>query len=642
MHAWPHNAHADAPDWLRAAARASLPNYPEETNAVLLLDERVTTIKDNGEIKTVYRRAYKILRPEARSLATVVVYFDDETRLTFLKAWSIPAEGKDFEVKEKDAIETALSSGMLYQDTRYKLLRIPAAEPGNVVGYEYEQKRRPSILQDRWWFQDEIPVKRARFVLQLPSGWEFESNWFNHAPQQPQSMGENRWGWELEDIPAIEHEPSMPTWRVVAGWMAVTYFPRRVEPARGSHASWRDVGLWYAQLAAPRRQSSPDIRQKVADLTVSASTLLDKMKALAAFVQRDVRYVAIEIGIGGYQPHFAQDIFFNRYGDCKDKVTLFNTMLREIGVESHYVLVHTKRGAVVPNFPSALSFNHVIAGIRLPEDVSASNLYAVRNHEKLCRLLFFDPTDPSTPIGYLPPALQSGHGLLVTEGGGELLQLPLLMPATNRLIRSAKLILSPTGTLSGEVQEIRWGAEAVERRNQLLDALAAERIKVLEQFLGRFLGSFVLTGSQVDNLEKFDESLVLRYRFVANNYAKSAGSLLLFRPRVLGQKSIDLMEGKPRKHPVEFPVAGSESDIFEITLPTGYAVDELPPPVELDQGFAKYQSRVEVQGNVLRYTRNYQIRDVVIPVERLAELKEFFRKVAADERNSAVLKRSAQ
>src|SRR5439155_11321636 len=88
---------------------------------------------------------------------------DDETRLTELKAWCLPAAGKDYEVKQKDAIETSAFNESLYQDTRYLILKIPAADPGNIVGYEYEQRRRPSILQDTWQFQHDVPVRRARF-----------------------------------------------------------------------------------------------------------------------------------------------------------------------------------------------------------------------------------------------------------------------------------------------------------------------------------------------------------------------------------------------------------------------------------------------------------------------------------------------
>jgi len=144
----------------------------------------------------------------------------------------------------------------------------------------------------------------------------------------------------------------------------------------------------------------------------------------------------------------------------------------------------------------------------------------------------------------------------------------------------------------------------------------------------------------VENLESNEPTMILRYRFSARDYAKTAGDLLLVRPRVLGQKQLDLFGEKPRKYPVEFENASVESDIFEITVPAGYAVEEVPPPLEADCGAAAYRSKVEVTANVLRYDRQYTVKGVTVPTDRLDELKKFFRQIAADERNSAVLKRA--
>ena len=508
-----------------------------------------------------------------------------------------------------------------------------------MIGYEYEQRRRPSVLQDTWWFQDEIPVRRARFVLRLPKGWEFQSVWLNRSPQEPRAESENQSVWELEDIPAIEPEPAMPPWRAVAGRLAITYFPSGASAGK-RQASWRDVGQWYFQLAEGRRRSTPEIQQKVTQLTSALSSPLEKIQALATFVQKDIRYVAIEIGLGGYQPHAARDIFANRYGDCKDKATLLSTMLWGIGIESYYVLANSQRGVVAPKFASMLSFNHVILAIRLPKDVPTVSLNAVVNHPDLGPLLFFDPTDPLTPLAYLPPTLQANEGLLVKEDGGELLELPLVPPTLNRLFRAGKLELTLYGTVLADVQEIRWGAPAAVLRAQLLDAQQSDRQKVLEKFLGEFLGGFLLQGVQVENLEAFDKPVVLRYRFVAQNYAKLVGDLMLIRLRVLGQKGSDLLEKKARKYPVQFPTTTSESDIFDISLPSGFQVDELPPPVQVTCGSAEYKSKAEVTSGVLRYSRNYIIESVMVPTERLEELKNFYRQVAADERANAVLKRS--
>lgn len=636
---YPGTARAETPEWMRSAARLTHPQYPAETNAVMLLDEQITTVRENGEIRTTYRRAYKILRPEGRSVARVVVHFDGETKIAFLKAWAITAQGKEMEAKERDAVEVALYDD-LYSDTKEKVLEIPGADPGNVVGVEYEQRRRPTVLQDLWFFQDLLPVRLARFTLQLPPGWEFQPVWLNHPRQEGAAAGDNAWRWELQDLPPIEIQDSMPPWRAVAGWMAVSYFPKGGERGGKAVSTWRDVGKWYSDLSSGRRQTTPAIQAKAAALTASSQAMLDKMRSIAAYAQREIRYVSIQIGIGGYQPHMASDIFSNRYGDCKDKVTLLSTMLKEIGVNSYYMLVHTDRGMVTEQFPTPLTFNHVILAIALPPETLTGTLFALHDHPKLGKLLLFDPTDDVTPFGHLPPTLQANYGLLVTEEGGELTRLPLQPPSTNRLLRTGKLELSSAGTLSGEVTEVRWGALATSRRSAFISSEKTDRRKVLEDFLASFLTGFTLTAASVDNLEKYDENLVLSYRFVAERYAKSAGNMLLLRPRVLGQKSNSLLEGKERKYPVEFNNASHETDRFEITLPAGFKVEELPLPVEIDYGFAEYRSKVELKDNVLTYSRDYKIKDVMVGKDKLETLKKFYRQVAADERYNAVLQRS--
>ncbi len=627
-----------SPDWLRAAARSPLPKYADDVKAVVLWSEETHRVTQAGEIRTAFRRAYKILRPEGRGLARLRVDFDSETELTYLKGWTITLSGAEHEVKEKDAVESALVADVLYQDARFKVLVLPGADPGSVVGFEYEQKRRPWIREEIWDFQEEIPVRRARFILELASGWEYELYWMNYPARPPRAAGERRWVWELEDVPAVIAEPSMPPWRAVAGLMGIAYGQRPAGAGGAALASWQDVGRWYAELTKTSHRSTPSIQQEAARLARPAATVLDKIRALAAFVQREVRYVAIEIGIGGYQPHPADDVLKNRYGDCKDKVTLLNAMLREAGVESYYVLLNSRRGIVRPGFPFRRGFNHVIAAIRVPEN---SSLFATLRHPTLGPLLFFDPTDSSTPIGDLPSDLQAGHGLLVTEGGGELLELPLLLPQLNRLLRSGWFQLSPAGALSGEVKELSWGMQGNLRRTRLLQTAGADRVKMVEEILAASLSSFRLTGAQAVRLKDAGESLELSFQFTADRYAQVAGDLLIFPARVLGRKDAGGLEEKPRKFPLVFDIRALETDSVEITLPSGYPVDELPAPVRLESPFAAYRCSMEVKDNVLKYTRWFELRQVWVPAEEAGELRKFLQQVAAADRAAVVLKRAA-
>jgi hypothetical protein len=83
-----------------------------------------------------------------------------------------------------------------------------------------------------------------------------------------------------------------------------------------------------------------------------------------------------------------------------------------------------------------------------------------------------------------------------------------------------------------------------------------------------------------------------------------------------------------------------DADRFEITLPPGYEVDELPPPVDVEFSFASYHSKTEAKGNVIGYTRSFEVKELSVPVSKAEELKRFYRIISNDERNTAVLKPS--
>src|SRR5260370_38289632 len=274
--------------------------------------------------------------------------------------------------------------------------------------------------------------------------------------------------WELDDIEPVRLEPMMPNWRSVAGQFGVSFASKAPGPSSQSYSSWAEIGRWYEQLTTGRREITQPIRDKAREIVSGATDPLEKIRRLASYVQHGIRYVAIEIGIGGYQPHAAGEVLASGYGDCKDKVTLLNTMLREIGIDSYFVLINDDRDYLAPDFPSPLGFNHVILAIRLPRDAKLPGTMIIFPHEQLGPLLLFDPTDSSTPLGYLPPSLQSNHGLLVTDAGGELAKLPLLPPSANRVVREATLSLDKFGNLKGRVEVIHTGPPATSLPERLL------------------------------------------------------------------------------------------------------------------------------------------------------------------------------
>ena len=638
-------AGGDAPQWMHAQATAALPSYDDKTDAVLLYSETDVTVISTEKMRTTVRTAYKILRPDGRRYGTVHVYLNPQRKIKSFHGWCIPAQGKDYEIKDKDAIEVSpdLEGGELISDVKFRVLRIPAPDPGNIIGYEYEVEEQPPFLQDLWEFQEIDPVRESHYSLQLPAGWEFKTSWLNHAEIKPTDTGNNSWKWTVTDVNGIRREPEMPPFSGVAGLMVVTFFPAGGKAATG-FATWDDMGKWYSALLAGRMEASAELKQQVASLTAGKSTQLAKMQAIAGFVQHDIRYVAIELGIGDWQPHPAAEVFAHHYGDCKDKATLTRAMLHEIGIESYHVVINTERGAVTSETPAYHGFNHAILAIKLPDGLNDPSLVATLPHPKLGRILFFDPTDEMTPFGQIRGELQDNYALLVTRDGGELIASPQQPPAMNGIERIAKLTLDDSGTLKGEVKEVRLGQRAASERWALRAVTKdVDRIKPIETLLSNSLSSYHITHASIVNLNLRDQPFGFNYSFESPSYAKNAGGLLLVRPRVLGNKAYGFLETKePRKFPIEFEGPARDTDTFEITIPAGYEVDDLPPPVDADYGFASYHSKTEVKGNVIDYTRTFEVKELSVPVSRAEELRKFYRIIASDERNTVVLKAAAK
>ncbi len=634
---------AGAPEWMRAQVNVPVPEHDDETDAVALFSETELTVLAPGRMKRLERRVFKILRADGEGYGMVFVDFSPQSRVTSMRGWSIPVLGKDFETKDRGVVETALTNidgGELASDIRRKVLRIPAAVPGNIIGYEYEQEMLPYEMTDEWSFQETVPVREARYTLRMPAGWSHKTFWLNHGETAPAEIAPGHWRWTLSNVGPMKLERQMPPWRGIAGRMVVSLQPPG--GTGGGFRSWQEVGTWYQGLTSGRRDPSAPLRQKVQELTASSPDVLAKMRALASFVQTDIRYVAIELGVGGVQPHAADEVLTHGYGDCKDKVTLLSSMLNEIGIESYYVLINTERGSISSGTPPNIGFNHAVIAIRLPAGVDAAKLPAVAAHKAMGSLLFFDPTHPLIPLGHLPGGLQANYGLVVMPAGGELISLPQTATMLNGVQRTAKLSLDEEGTLQGEVRETWSGDAAAAQRYSLRAAQQdVDQIKPVESLLTESLSTFQILSASVGNAKVLDRPLIWHYRLEVPRYPKTAGDLLILRARVLGSMSSGLLETrKPRRHPIEFAAPTRNSDEFEITVPRGYVPDSLPPAVNEDIGFVSYRSSTTFSGNVLRYTRTLEVKELSVPASKSESLKKFFRAIEGDERNQTVLRKA--
>lgn len=626
-------ARVNIPDWVRTAASADPGKLPPETKAVVLLDQTDYTVTAPGDYIEHSRWVAKILRPEGRAEGDLLVDLGHGEKLNSIHAWTIDAASREYELTQKDFTEKSFLSFELYSDIKTLAARAPAADPGSVIAFEFEIRRHEYINQINQFFQERNPVHEMRLSLTLPQGWECKDSWPASSPVHPTQTASNQWLWTAHDLAGIEDEPEMPEKYVLLGRVSLTYFASQQKGV----ADWSGLGNWYADLTTGRREANPEISAEVNRLIAGKTDFDAKARVLSRFLQSEIRYVEIQIGNGDL-PHSATDVFRYRYGDCKDKATLLSSMLAVAGIHSDYVLIDTDRGFVNPAVPSVW-FNHAILAIEVPADVASAPYQSVIKAQSGKRYIIFDPTDEYTPLGSLRSDLQDSYALLVTDSGGELIRTPLLAPETNSVARTGRFVLGLDGSLSGEVAVEDGGDFATHTRAMFHSIDQRERDQLISRQIGRSIQGFSLEDIDVQRLDQPQSSLLIRYKIATPLYAQIRGPLMLVRPRVLDDKSVGV-EHKPRRYPLELFRTAHETDTYEIELPQGYQVDDLPDPVKIDVGFASYESKVQVEGSKLRYWREYVVRDLSVPPEKYSEWVRLQGTIGADESAAAVLKRT--
>ncbi len=624
------------PQWGLDAAKTHTPDYAKDASAIILFDEYVETIDDQGRAVEREREAIRVLQPQGRG-NTCAVSYDVDQKINYFRVWTIAADEKQYQAQDTDFTEEGDTDIPIMLSTRKtRLAHPPAVDVGAVEICESEELMEPYSQEKIWDIQNGIPVVFQALEVDLPAGRAHAQSWHNHAQVAPVEVAPNHWRWEVKDEPALilRDIPSRPSWAALAARMDVQWGEAAVA---GMDNQWRALGEWVTKLEADRPDPSPEITAKVQSLIAGAPDFYTKLSRITDSIQKDIRYFVVIRGIGGLQANHAADIFRNRYGDCKDKTTLLISMLQVAGIHAFYVPVDDRRGVVDPQQPSLLG-NHMITAIEIPPGVQDPRLMAIVKAGDGKRYLIFDPTDERTPVGNLGSDLQGSYGLLSAGNASQLIALPVLGPDANGTERKGSFTLALDGTLSGSVDDSHSGPDGADLRTFLKYTDAKEQHEYWENRIAGDLPGVVLTSFQFVQPQALDKPLEFHYKFTTGQYAHQAGPLLLVRPRVVGSDALPFND-KPRTVAIDLGATGRWRDSYDIALQPGYVVDETPDPVDIDTDFASYHSAVTAKPGDLHYEREYVVRQVEIPVTEAAAFRKLESAILADERGTAVLKK---
>jgi hypothetical protein len=625
----------DVPAWLQQAAKSSAPAYDKEVPAVVLHNDQAVNVSADGTMTVTTYYAVKLLNRNGRAVADAAAgYLQSSSKVKDIRGWLMRADGSvKFFGKDK-VVDRVSDPDDIYNEYRVKSIDASEdADVGSIFGYETTVEEKPLFAQDSFNFQHRLPTLYSRYTLNLPTGWQASGVAFNAADLKPTVAGA-RYTWEMRDLAPIKPEPDSLSISNLAPRIAVSYFP--TPGAANTYESWRDVSKWYTELSASSLTIDDAIAGKARELAGDAKTELERIRAIAEYVQ-GLRYISLDLGIargGGHRPRPANLVLERGYGDCKDKANLMRAMLKALKIESHLVLIYSGDPTYVrAEWASPRQFNHCIIAVRVGPDTTAAT---VIDHEKLGRLLIFDATDPYTQVGDLPEHEQGSYALVAAGTDGELLRMPILAPEANRLERSGEIALGPDGSISGKINQLAFGQTASYERAKHREMSAAEYRSSMERWL-----SARIAGGSLSKLNPADKRIEgkfdLEIEFSAPSYAQiMQGRLMMLKPAMIGRLDQFVnIEGK-RTTPILLD-ASSCSEQIKIKLPAGFAVDEMPDADTITTPFGKYASKYEVVDGHLLFSRKLTVNRTILPATAYDDVRKFFGVVRNAEVSPVVL-----
>lgn len=520
---------------------------------------------------------------------------------------------------------------------------MPGVEDNAIIEYVYSEKYE-SIMVPPWEFQEDDPVVFSGYFLDIPRSITYK--FLKKEPsgvtiemavnvEQGEDIFDTRTKAEYKcsHLPGISQEPNMPpklnlTAKLLFAPVLVSFLGLEVPL---DQSSWSSVSKSYYEMTKSQINStSKEMENALLSLAPDKSTDYDKIKAVYEYLRKGMRYVAVEIGAENVIPHSADEIFKNKYGDCKDMSTLFVAMLKKCRIEAYLGLVSSvPHGELSREFPSFDQIDHVVVCVPARYFTGHKELDLVLARGEMEFLLdddylILDLTCKTCGFGDLPWYIQNTSILVVKEENGGLVKTPHVPAAGNSTRSFYTLSIDSVGTVNGEVKTLAEGEDAIWLRDFLIHTSPDQQKEWLLKGINQDFTGAELLNYNFQNLEECDSALVLEFSFRTKDLLNMQAEISTFPAGKLNLAEENKFSKPERKYPIFFRYKRKISSYYRIILPNQLKAKELPQNVSKTLDWGTFVASYMISGKEVSCIKEFLIENCLIPAEEYQEVKEFY------------------
>jgi hypothetical protein len=487
------------------------------------------------------------------------LFYNDEVSIDNFKV--LNEVGK--EIKTEKICGDYKGKNIFHSDQKVCAVKFALGERGKAFKYSYIENYRDIKFLTSFYFNKHLPVAERIVQFNIPSWMEIDLREFNFAGSAIQRTTSKEGDitkvvFTMKDVPAYVNEPKSPNHaisfpHIVCVNKAFTENGQRTV----LFENVKDLYNWYHFVTTDIGNKPDELKSKVDELVFNKKTDIEKVESIFYWVQDNVRYIAFENGIMGFKPDAAQNVFKNKYGDCKGKANLLKEMLKLAGFDARLTWIGTSDLPYDYSLPSLCVDNHMICTVIL-------------NGKKY----FLDGTEEHIALNDYAQRIQ-GKQVLIEDGKNFILEkIPEFPAQRNKESKTTKMSIAEdklTGTstieYNGESKIMVQSIFSSIRKDNKNDALT----------------NWIKSGDanvEVSNIKSPDftdrqKSLQLAFDFKTSSQVTKAGSEL-YVTMDWDKDFANYEMPADRKNDYEFDQKYYYTVQTELVIPAGYKVDYLP------------------------------------------------------------------
>ncbi len=572
------------------------------------------SLDDEGKFIVTQKDNLDLLQIRSGSRETWPIFYNDQIQIT------------DFSVKNKKKRKHSFtktcghfSSGSIFHsDARLCTYTFSAGMVGEPLYIETGLKYQDPRYLTRIPFMEFIPGKKRIIEIIWPEWVKVELAEFNFDGHDVnKTVTESEYGTKviyelqwLDRLPRDEDKPHIAHYIPHIIPQTISYQrPQDQEP----QIVLEDVGdlyQWYRELSSGTKNEPDSIRTLVSDLTTGKQPK-DQIKSIYYWVQDNIKYIAFEEGIMGFQPMDAQEVLYKRYGDCKGMANLLKTMLNLAGFDARLTWLGTTHLPYTYDLPSLGVDNHMICTLIDQEG----------NFQVL------DATAKFTEIGYAPFHIQ-GKEILIEDGENYRIE---TIPVADQEVNYERFRMD----ISLDQDKI-VGDGIIEFEGDSKQLMLMMLNNLDKKYHDRVIRNIVAYSADSDDFnvdilaQNRDSTLRLKVHHELDENVRSFGEDLYvdieFRKELANLK-ID----KTRKAPYDLNRRRYLSGKISMEIPEGFEVKTLPAAFSESNELVDFAINYSLEGNIVQYEKSLIIGQSIIPVNQfdmwnasIKALKEYY------------------